>query len=288
MMIRRPVYAGSFYKSSPETLQKSIEACFKDSLGPGKLPKKAAETEEIAPYFLVPHAGHMYSGPVAASSYIELSKYKKPDTIVILGPNHTGMGSEIAVPDRVEGWETPLGTMEIDQEFIEKLLDDCSLVKKNDMSHDREHSIEVQLPFIQYLYDEPPALVPIALLNQSYDASMYVGEIVGKLAKDENIIVLASSDFTHFESHDTAKRKDTSVLDAIEKMDPKSMYDIKYSDNVSMCGHGPIAATIEASKQTGRDKCRVLNYATSGDVSGDRSQVVGYGAAVFYKDKLII
>ncbi len=287
-MMRRAVYAGSFYKNNPDTLITSIEACFKDSLGPGKLPKSSTETEEISPFFLVPHAGHMYSGPVAASSFLELSKYKKPETIIIIGPNHTGMGSEIAVPNKVEGWNTPLGTVEIDQGFIEKLMDDCNLVKKNDHSHDREHSIEVQLPFIQYLYDDPPSLVPIALLNQGYDSSMFLGEVIGKLTAGENMIVLASSDFTHFESHDRAKDKDSRVLDAIEKMDPKTMYDIKYKENVTMCGHGPIAATIEAAKQTGRDKCRILNYATSGDVSGDRSQVVGYGSAVFYKDKLLL
>ncbi len=287
-MIRRAVYAGSFYKSNPDTLISSVKACFTDSLGPRNLPKEAPETEEISPNFLVPHAGHMYSGPVAASSFLELSNYKKPETIVILGPNHTGMGSEIAVPDKAEGWATPLGTVEIDQGFIGKLIDDCNLVKRNDNSHTREHSIEVQLPFIQYLYDEPPTLVPIALLNQGYDSSMFLGEVLGKLIADENIVVLASSDFTHFESHDSAKRKDTHVLDAIEEMDSKKMYEIKYNENVSMCGYGPIAATIEASKQTGKNKCRILNYATSGDVSGDRSQVVGYGAAVFYKDKLII
>ena len=287
MMIRRAIYAGSFYKSNPDTLIKSIEACFMNSLGPGKLPKRITETEETPPFFLVPHAGHMYSGSVAASSFLELSKYKKPDTIVILGPNHTGMGSEIAVPE-VEGWESPLGTMKIDQEFVDKLIDKCSLVTKSDMSHSREHSIEVQLPFIQFLYDDPPNLVPIAMLNQSYDSSMLLGETIGKIIDKENIVVLASSDFTHFESHDSAKEKDTRVLKAIENMDPKNMYEIKYQDNVSMCGYGPIAATIEAAKQTSREKCKILNYATSGDVSGDRSQVVGYGSAVFYKNELII
>ncbi len=126
------------------------------------------------------------------------------------------------------------------------------------------------------------------MLNQSYDSSMLLGETIGKIIDKENIVVLASSDFTHFESHDSAKEKDTRVLKAIENMDPKTMYEIKYQDNVSMCGYGPIAATIEAAKQTSREKCKILNYATSGDVSGDRSQVVGYGSAVFYKNELII
>ncbi|MCG3260284.1 MAG: AmmeMemoRadiSam system protein B, partial [Candidatus Heimdallarchaeota archaeon] len=164
-MIRRAIYAGSFYKSNPDTLIKSIEACFMNSLGPEKLPKRITETEETPPFFLVPHAGHMYSGSVAASSFLELSKYKKPDTIVILGPNHTGMGSEIAVPE-VEGWESPLGIMKIDQEFVDKLIDKCSLVTKNDMSHSREHSIEVQLPFI--IKQNPAAkFVPISMFNYS-------------------------------------------------------------------------------------------------------------------------
>ena len=282
-MIRQAAYAGSFYAAREKNLLESIEDCFKSHLGPENLPEGIKYPDNPLPFFVVPHAGYMYSGPVAASSYLELSKYKVPDTVVIFGPNHTGFGADIGVPDKVTEWETPLGIISINHGFIDKLMKIDSKVQKNDSSHVREHSIEVQLPFLQYIFKKPFQLVPIAMMNQSYDSSLFLGESVAKLIKDKNIAVIASSDLTHFEHHDSAKNKDTQILNAIEKMDAKSMYDIKYKLNVTMCGFGPIAATIEAAKNTNRTKSKILNYATSGDVTGDRGQVVGYGSAMFYK-----
>ncbi len=283
-MKRQAAYAGSFYDGREKNLIESIEKSFKSSLGPESLPEGIKYPNSPQPFFLVPHAGYMYSGPVAASSYLEMSKFAAPETVIILGPNHTGFGAEIGVPDKVTEWVTPLGSVKVNHEFIDKLMEINSLVSKSDSSHVKEHSIEVQLPFLQYILEEPFQIVPIAMKNQSYDASMVLGETVGKLIQKENVVVLASSDFTHFETHERAKNKDSKVLDAIEKMDAKSMYDIKFKLNVTMCGYGPIAATIETAKKTDRVKSKILNYATSGDVSGDRSQVVGYGSAMFYKE----
>lgn len=282
-MKRQAVYAGSFYDGREKNLIESIENCFKNDLGPESLPEGVQYPDSPIPYFLVPHAGFMYSGPIAASSFFEMSKYKSPETVVIIGPNHTGFGADIGVPDKMTEWETPLGSVKINHEFIDKLMELNSQVRKNDSSHAREHSIEVQLPFLQYILSEPFQLVPIAMMNQSYDSSLLLGETLAKLIQNENTVVIASSDFTHFETHDNAKKKDNQVLDAIGKMDAKSMYEIKFKLNVSMCGYGPIAATLEAAKQTNRINSKILNYATSGDVSGDRNRVVGYGSAMFYK-----
>ncbi|MHA1222634.1 MAG: AmmeMemoRadiSam system protein B [Candidatus Heimdallarchaeaceae archaeon] len=287
MMKRKAQYAGSFYLRNPEALEKSIKECFLNPLGPGKLPSEISEKiEEPLPFILVPHAGYIYSGPVAAWSYLELCKYETPpDTIILLGPNHTGMGSEIAVPDQIMYWETPLGDVQINHDLIDKLIASNPHIKKSDISHAREHSIEVQLPFLQYILDESFQIVPICLLNQGMDASLLLGETIGKVCQDESIIVVASSDFTHFEHNETAYQKDGKVLEAIQKMDIKAMYDIKYSLHVTMCGYGPIAATMEAAKKLGRTKCKILKYATSGDSSGMKDQVVGYGSAIFYHEK---
>ena len=283
-MIRSAQYAGSFYANKQDDLLSSLNHCFKGPFGPQNLPDEVEKSNEKTPFFLVPHAGYIYSGPVAAWSYLELSKYRNPDTIVILGPNHTGFGAEIGVPDKVNAWSTPLGDVEIDHIFIDKMLERSSHISRNDMSHAREHSIEVQLPFLQFIQSEPFKLVPISLLNQGMDAAILLGEVLGEICLNENTVVIASSDFSHYEAHKIAKNKDSQVLEAIENMDIKSMYDTKYNLNVSMCGHGPIGATIEAARKTNRTKGKLLSYATSGDVSGMKNQVVGYGAAAFYEE----
>ncbi len=284
-MIRNAQYAGSFYPGNSDHLKESIENNFTCSLGPQQLPHKEPVETDPFPFLLVPHAGYVYSGPVAAWSYLELSKYPRPSTVIILGPNHTGFGADIGVPNKVESWRTPLGEIEVNHELIEELLNCSSLIRKNDDSHAREHSIEVQLPFLQYIFDKPFNFVPIAMLNQVYDASMMMGEIIAKVCHGKNVLVIASSDFTHFESHNIATEKDNLILETIEQMDSKEMYDIKYRLNVSMCGIGPIAGTIEAAKRMGRKKARLLKYATSGDTSGDKSSVVGYGSVAFYAEK---
>ncbi|MHA1591273.1 MAG: AmmeMemoRadiSam system protein B [Candidatus Heimdallarchaeaceae archaeon] len=284
-MIRNAQYAGSFYPGNSDNLIESIESSFKSILGPQQLPQKEPVETDPFPFLLVPHAGYVYSGPIAAWSYLELSKYPPPSTVIVLGPNHTGLGVDIGVPNKVESWRTPLGEVEVNHALIEELVNHSSLIQRNDDSHAREHSIEVQLPFLQYIFDKPFNFVPMAMLNQGYDASMMIGEIIAKVCQEENVLVIASSDFTHFESHNTATEKDNLILEAIEKMDSKEIYDIKYRLNVSMCGIGPIAGTIETAKRMGRKKARLLHYATSGDTSGDKSSVVGYGAAAFYAEK---
>ncbi|MHA1346427.1 MAG: AmmeMemoRadiSam system protein B [Candidatus Heimdallarchaeaceae archaeon] len=281
-MIRNAQYAGSFYPSNSDKLLESIENSFSSSLGPQQLPHKEPVNTDPFPFLLVPHAGYVFSGPVAAWSYLELSKYPPPSTVIILGPNHTGFGVDVGVPNKVGSWKTPLGEVKVNHALIEELVDYSNLIQKNDDSHAREHSIEVQLPFLQYLFDKPFDFIPIALLNQGYDASIMLGEIIAKVCQGKNVLVIASSDFTHFESHNAATKKDNIVLEAIERMDAKEMYDIKYRLNVSMCGYGPIASTIEAAKRMGRKKAKLLKYSTSGDASGDKSSVVGYGAAAFY------
>lgn len=280
-MIRQAQVAGTFYPRDEEALVKEIESSFNCLLGPGELPKNE-QKEGIIPFFVVPHAGYMYSGPIASWSYLELSKFQQPQTVIILGPNHHGIGPDIAVPEKVETWNTPFGSVEIDHKLIDKIADIYPSVKRNDLAHQREHSIEVQLPFLQYIYNEPFKLIPIGLKNQNYDICLMLGEILAKVCEKEDIVIIASSDLTHYESHDKAKEKDLQVLQAVEEMDTKKLYEIRSDLNVSMCGHGPIGVTIESAKKMGRSSGKILKYATSGDSSGIKNQVVGYGSVVFY------
>ncbi len=281
-MKRSAQYAGTFYSNKPEELIRSIKECFQSPFGPQKSIDQVEKTTEPIPFFLAPHAGYMYSGPVAAWSFLELSKYEQPETVIVIGPNHTGLGSEIAIADDVSAWETPLGDVEINHELIDKITDLSHLITKDDRAHSREHSIEVQLPFLQFIYKEPIKFVPISLLNQGMDAAIMLGEIISKACENESVSVIASSDFTHYEHHDVASNQDNKVLEKIVNLDIKGMYDLKYELNVSMCGYGPIATTIEAAKRMNRTKGKILTYATSGDVSGMKDQVVGYGAAMFH------
>ena len=283
-MIRNAQYAGSFYSNREKSLIESIEQSFTCQLGPGSLPSGISKPVSIIPYFVVPHAGYVYSGPVAAWSYLELSKYEPPETVIILGPNHTGLGAEIGVPNKAESWRTPLGDVPVNHNLIDALMEETNLIKRSDDSHAREHSIEVQLPFLQYILKDKFNFIPITLLNQGYDASVLLGEIIAKVCEGRNVVVIASSDLSHFESHDRASEKDGLILEAVEAMDIKKMYDIKFQQNVSMCGYGPIAGTIKASKETGRNSGQILKYATSGDAMGDKRQVVGYASAAFYSD----
>ncbi len=231
---------------------------------------------------ICPHAGYMFSGPIAAHAYYELAVDGKPDVIVILGPNHTGYGSGLALMN--EGvWRTPLGDVEIDRETANQILHESRIVDIDDSAHSHEHSIEVQLPFLQYLYGSGFKIVPICFLMQDLSSAREVGEAVAKVLPDKKAVIIASSDMTHYEPQESAERKDKKVLEAIEAMDEVRFQSVIEAYNVSACGHGPIAALITAAKILGGREAKLLCYKTSGDVIGDRSSVVGYAAVCFMK-----
>jgi AmmeMemoRadiSam system protein B len=259
-----------------------IERCFTHELGPGEVPKVA----EVGPRNLVglvsPHAGYEFSGPVAAHAYHCLAVDGKPDVIVIFGPNHTGQGSGLALM-REGVWRTPLGDVEIDVETAEKILQGSTIIDVDSMAHQFEHSIEVQLPFLQHLYGSNFKFVPICFLMQDLQSSRDVGQAVGKALKDKNSVVIASSDMTHYEPHELAEKKDKMVLRVAEKIDAQQYYAIVRAQRVSTCGYGPVVAAITAAKMLGARKGRLLCYKTSGDVTGDYSSVVGYAALSFTK-----
>jgi AmmeMemoRadiSam system protein B len=224
----------------------------------------------------------MFSGPVAAHAYAQLASDGRPDIFVIFGPNHTGYGSGLALSN--EGfWRTPLGDVEIDRETASQIIHESRIIDIDDSAHTYEHSIEVQLPFLQYLYGSQFKIVPICFQMQDLTSSREVGQAVAKVLTDKNAVIIASSDMTHYEPQESAERKDRKVLEAVEAMDEARFQSVIDSYSVSACGHGPIVALITAAKIMGGREAKLLCYKTSGDVIGDRSSVVGYAAVCFKK-----
>jgi len=280
--IRRPRVAGSFYEGNAESLKAQIKNCFLQEFGPKKRPKvnKSGPREIIG--LVCPHAGYMFSGPVAANAYYELASDGKPDTVVILGPNHTGYGSALSLMN--EGfWRTPLGDVEIDGETASEVVRETRLVDVDELAHRFEHSIEVQLPFLQYLYGSEFKFVPICFQMQDLSSAVEVGKALVEVLASKNAVVIASSDMTHYEPQGNAAAKDMAALKAVEAMDEKRFYSIIEARNVTACGYGPIAAVITAAKGLGAKEAKLLCYKSSGDITGDYSSVVGYAAVSFKK-----
>jgi AmmeMemoRadiSam system protein B len=277
-MIRKPAVAGLFYELDPDSLRKQIEWCFKHKLGPGSIPGMGNERNIKG--VIAPHAGYIYSGPVAAHTYHEIAEDGFPETFVILCPNHTGMGSGVST---IKGsWETPLGLVDIDDEFADLMIKNAGIIESNPAAHIKEHSAEVQLPFLQYLNPDFQ-FVPVTMWMQDMETAAEIGYSIQKTASElgRDVVVIASTDFTHYKPQKEAYIQDMQVIDAIKAMDEKLMMDRVSHLNVSMCGYGPVAATMVAAKKMGATYCELLKYATSGDATGDKSSVVAYASAVF-------
>ncbi|MCD6096663.1 MAG: AmmeMemoRadiSam system protein B, partial [Thermoprotei archaeon] len=198
MRIRKPAVAGLFYEGTPESLKKRLEWCFKHKLGPGKLPKVNPQGSRRIVGLIVPHAGYMYSGPVAANAYYALALDGIPEIFIILGPNHQGVGSLIATCES-EVWQTPLGDVLVDTRLAKEIVKESGIVDIDDEAHKYEHSIEVQLPFLQYIYESNFKIVPIAMMLQDMESSRILGNALAKVLKESNAVIIASSDFTHYE-----------------------------------------------------------------------------------------
>jgi len=280
--IRRPTQAGAFYEGNAESLKKQIQECFLHKFGPGKLPEISEGGPRRIVGLVCPHAGYMFSGPVAANAYYKLALDGKPDVVVLFGPNHTGYGSALAIMN--DGvWRTPLGDVEIDVEIANQIVRESRIIDVDDSAHQFEHSIEVQLPFLQYLYGSNFKIVPICFLMQDLSSAREVGQAVAKVLAEKNAVIIASSDMTHYERQEKATKNDKLALEAVETMDEAKFCSIIETYNISACGYGPISALIAAAKIMGAKEAKLLCYKTSGDIIGDYSSVVGYAAVSFTK-----
>jgi len=269
-----------FYEGQAEPLRNQIKDCFNHELGPGSLPKTVQSKLKNVIGLVSPHAGYMYSGPVAAHGYHYLALDGEPDIVVIFGPNHTGVGSGLAIM-REGAWHTPLGDVMIDSMVADTIVEQSGIIDVDETAHMREHSIEVQLPWLQFLYGSSFKFVPICFMMQDLESSREVGIAVAKALKGKNALVIASTDMTHYESQRMAESKDKPVLEAAQKLDEKGLYSAVEGFQVSMCGYGPAVAAITAAKELGAEAGKLLCYKTSGDVVGDYSAVVGYASLIF-------
>jgi AmmeMemoRadiSam system protein B len=280
--IRRPTVAGQFYEGDAEALRAQIKGCFLHTIGPKKLPQPNFHNHPRNIVGLIcPHAGYLYSGPVAASAYYELASDGKPDTVVLLGPNHTGYGTALSLM-REGVWQTPLGKVEIDIKMADSILNETSVVDVDDLAHRYEHSLEVQLPFLQFLYGDSFKIVPICFLMQDYESAVEVGRALEEALDATNTVVIASSDMTHYEPAKVAAKKDQAALQAVTEMDAKRFYETIENQNITACGYAPITALITYANGVCA-KAQLLNYHNSGDITGDNSSVVGYAAVCFRK-----
>ncbi|MCL2114765.1 MAG: AmmeMemoRadiSam system protein B [Methanobrevibacter sp.] len=285
-MIRKPTVAGLFYDNNPEDLKKTIENCFTHELGPGKIPTLATHNENSSKDCkiygaIAPHAGYTYSGPVAAHAYYQLVEKGFPETFIILCPNHTGMGTGVSI--FYEGsWETPLGNIKIDEKFSKELIKTSEIIDPDFSAHLKEHSCEVHLPFLQY-FSNDFKIVPITMWMQDITSSEEVAKGIVKVAKSlkTSISIIASTDLTHYAPYEIATKQDDLILGEIAKMDENELLEDIENFNISMCGYGPTIATIKATRELGANKCNILKYATSGNISGDLSSVVGYCSGIF-------
>jgi len=280
--VRRPIVASQFYEGDAEALRTQIKNCFLHPVGPQKLPQINLHSHPRNIVGLIcPHAGYVYSGPVAASAFYELAQDGKPDTVILMGPNHTGYGSALSVM-REGVWKTPLGDVEIDSEVADALLKETSVAEADEFAHRYEHSIEVQLPFLQFLYGRAFKIVPICFLMQDYESAVEVGRALEEVLDVSNAVVIASSDMTHYESAKSAAAKDQAALEAVTDLDAKRFYQTVEEKNISACGYAPITALITYASGISA-KATLLNYHNSGDITGDHSSVVGYAAVSFKK-----
>jgi AmmeMemoRadiSam system protein B len=281
MRVRKPAVAGYFYESDGERLLQQLEWAVKHELGPKalQLPKLGAE----ALGGVAPHAGYMYSGPVAAWIYSALAGFGKPDVFIVVGPNHYGIGAPVAVM-KSGVWETPLGRIEIDSDLAERIMSHYKEVEDDPHAFSKEHSVEVQIPFIQY-YFKDVKIVPIVIWRQTPSTARELGRAIAKAVKGygKKVYVIASSDFNHYEPHDVTMKKDDIAISKILQLDEAGLFEVASKFDISICGIGPIAALIVAAKELGYSNVTLLKHATSGDTSGYRDETVGYASVIFYR-----
>ncbi len=290
-MIRRPAVAGMFYEANAQALRQSITDCFLSSFGPRKLPHPVEQGERRVMGLVCPHAGYMYSGPAAAHSYGVLAEDGIPEVAVILGPNHHGLGETVAV-SAAEKWETPLGLIEVDTLTARAITEYSAYAQKDELAHIREHSIEVQIPFLQYIAtvaNRSIRIVPIAIGHMGYSSARTLvadlGPAIAEAVAEKDAVIIASTDLTHYESKASAQFKDNLVLEQILSLDSEGLLRIVEENSVSMCGATGTAVMLATCKVLGATSARRLAYYTSGDVTGDTRQVVGYASvAVFGQD----
>jgi AmmeMemoRadiSam system protein B len=267
-MLRSAVVAGQFYPGRKEGLLETVDAL---------IAPKTVDQPAIA--LMSPHAGYVYSGGVAGRTF---SAVKIPEEIIILGPNHHGRGHIAAVYSRGE-WETPLGRTKISSELADRILAECPMTADDTVAHYSEHSLEVQLPFLQFRAPHA-TIVPICISRMPLEVLLQLGDGLARAVQSSHSrpLIVASTDMTHYESGETAHKKDFLALEKVLALDPTGLYDVVLQHKISMCGVLPTVIMLQAAIALGAQNAELIAYSNSGDVTGDQSEVVGYAGVRIY------
>jgi hypothetical protein len=276
--VRRPAVAGAFYRGSRDALVKEIEACYLSALGPGELPGVAEDGPRKVVGLMSPHAGYVYSGPTAAKGYAYLARDGRPEVAVVIGPSHRPFLDRPAAIQVRGGWETPLGVAGIAADVAEEIAGGWAEFGEGAEYFWEEHSVEVQLPFLQHLYGDELRFVPVMMVSQNAAAAEGVGKAVAAALAGKNAVVVASTDFSHYVSQAVAKQQDEALLGLIAAMDPDGLVALAQDPRMSMCGYGAVAAMLHAAAGLGATRAEVLGYSNSGMVE-PMARVVGYASA---------
>ncbi len=273
-LVRRPAVSGSFYEADPSRLRSQVQWCFEHPYGPGRRPGPPGRRALRA--LIVPHAALQFSGPVAAHAYLRLAEARPPAVIVIVGPDHFARGAPIAIAPQSR-WATPLGEVDTDHPVKAALLQRG--LPADGRGHLEEHCVEVQLPFLQFVGYAGP-VIPIVMADQETDTVERLADVLADTLEDAEATMIASTDLSHYLSHEHAVEVDRIVLDVLTLGDGRRLLDDVRRHAITMCGVGPAASVLEAARRLGCGPVELLSYATSGEISGDRRAVVGYAAAV--------
>ncbi len=269
-ILRQPAVAGRFYPGNPDDLRAEARAYLSQASSTNLVPLRAVGC-------IAPHAGYMYSGHVAGTVF---ARIEVPKRCIVLCPNHTGMGRALAIMS--EGaWQTPLGEVPIDTELAEALKRSFPALEEDSAAHRAEHAVEVELPFL--LLRQPELrFVPIALGRGQFEVLDQLGRALAGViaAKNDPVLIVASSDMNHYESDAVTRVKDHRAIERILTLDARGLYDVVTQQDISMCGFGPAVAMLTAARKLGAKSAELVKYATSGDISGDRDMVVGYAGVV--------
>lgn len=279
--VRKPVVSGAFYEAQEAALTGEIEAAYRGDRGPGEVPSVNEHGPRRLLGLISPHAGYFYSAPIAAYGFAALARDGRPDTFVVLGPNH-GRGSWVSAIQTSGAWLTPLGEAQIDAELGAKLARELPWLEQGAAAFGAEHSLEVQIPFLQYLYGPQIKFVPIMMLEQEAPAAQEIGEVLGRALQGRDVVIIASTDMTHQEPRQVATEQDRLLAARIEALDAEGLLRERKRKEITMCGYGPVAATIIAARALGATRAEILRYGDSGEAQ-PMGTVVGYLSAAIYK-----
>jgi len=271
--VRPSPIVGTWYEGNAKSLAHSVD----EYLNKAKLP--ALDGEVVA--VIAPHAGHRYSGPVAGYAFAAL-RSRSPELVAVISPFHS-LAPYPLLTTAHDAYGTPLGNIEVDKVSLAELSQAGLDVPITPVRADREHSLEIELPFLQRALTGDFKLLPIMIHAQEINVARKLGFALAKVLKERNALLVASTDLSHFHDQLTAERFDREMLRRFESFDPESIFDAEQTGKAYACGHAAVAAVLWAARELGANKVKVLQHATSGDVMGDYSSVVGYGAAVVLK-----